>query len=170
MLRSITFRFCLFSILLIVVNSEGHPGRTDAKGGHYDRKNGGYHYHNAGASASTTPSYPSSASGAASSSSSLTICRRDARECEAVRKENEQLKYEIERLKKLLADKNTPASTTKTGFEQDNKATSSTQQILTHWMTTSSGKRHNSSCRYFKSSNGRMCGPNDGIACKICGG
>lgn len=33
---------------------------------------------------------------------------------------------------------------------------------------SSTGKRHNSGCRYFGS--GRSCGPNEGIACKICGG
>ena len=33
---------------------------------------------------------------------------------------------------------------------------------------SSTGKRHNSNCRYFGS--GKPCGPNDGIACKICGG
>ena len=31
------------------------------------------------------------------------------------------------------------------------------------------GKRHNSGCRYY-SSKGRICGPSDGVACKICGG
>jgi len=30
------------------------------------------------------------------------------------------------------------------------------------------GKRHNSGCRYYNSS--YSCGPNDGIACKVCGG
>lgn len=33
---------------------------------------------------------------------------------------------------------------------------------------SSTGKRHNSGCRYFGS--GRSCGATDGIACKICGG
>lgn len=33
---------------------------------------------------------------------------------------------------------------------------------------SSTGKRHNSGCRFFGS--GRSCGPTDGIACKICGG
>jgi cell shape-determining protein MreC len=33
---------------------------------------------------------------------------------------------------------------------------------------SSTGKRHNSRCRYYGS--GRPCGPTDGIACKICGG
>ena len=41
---------------------------------------------------------------------------------------------------------------------------------LTHWLTKSSKKRHNSSCRYFRQSNGRPCGANTGIACKSCGG
>lgn len=33
---------------------------------------------------------------------------------------------------------------------------------------SSTGKRHNSSCRYYGT--GRACGPTEGIACKICGG
>jgi hypothetical protein len=43
-------------------------------------------------------------------------------------------------------------------------------QKLTHWMTISSKKRHNSGCRYFKKSKGRMCTKSEGVACKICGG
>lgn len=39
-----------------------------------------------------------------------------------------------------------------------------------HWITTSSGIRHNSSCRYYENSKGRHCGPTEGRACKICGG
>jgi hypothetical protein len=39
-----------------------------------------------------------------------------------------------------------------------------------HWLTTSSHKRHNSSCKYYKSSKGRPCGPNEGTPCKACGG
>lgn len=34
---------------------------------------------------------------------------------------------------------------------------------------SSTGKRHNSRCRYY-SSKGRDCGSSDGVACKICGG
>ena len=33
---------------------------------------------------------------------------------------------------------------------------------------SSTGKRHNSRCRYFGT--GRSCGPTEGVACKICGG
>ena len=39
-----------------------------------------------------------------------------------------------------------------------------------HWLTESSGVRHNSSCRYYKSSKGRPCGLDEGRACKVCGG
>lgn len=39
-----------------------------------------------------------------------------------------------------------------------------------HWLTTSSRKRHNERCRYYKTGNGRPCGPDEGIPCKICGG
>jgi endonuclease YncB( thermonuclease family) len=38
------------------------------------------------------------------------------------------------------------------------------------WLTSSSGVRHNSGCRWYKKSNGRECGSDDGRACKICGG
>jgi hypothetical protein len=38
------------------------------------------------------------------------------------------------------------------------------------WLTASSNKRHNSTCRYFKATKGRSCGPDEGIPCKICGG
>ena len=40
----------------------------------------------------------------------------------------------------------------------------------THWLTISSGVRHNSKCRWFKNSKGRMCAPDEGRACKVCGG
>ncbi len=39
-----------------------------------------------------------------------------------------------------------------------------------HWLTIKSGIRHNSTCRYYRNSKGRPCGPNEGRACKICGG
>lgn len=38
------------------------------------------------------------------------------------------------------------------------------------WLTDSSGIRHNSNCRYYKSSYGRPCEKNAGTPCKLCGG
>lgn len=59
------------------------------------------------------------------------------------------------------------------GASESGHATESHKQSeaqKTHWLTIKTKKRHNSGCRYFKKSNGRMCGPNEGIACKVCGG
>jgi hypothetical protein len=44
------------------------------------------------------------------------------------------------------------------------------QQQMGYWLTTSSGVRHNSRCRYYMNTKGRPCGSNEGRACKICGG
>lgn len=57
-------------------------------------------------------------------------------------------------------------------FSDDAPTTNSKKQTAEtkYWMTNSSGKRHNSGCRYYENSKGHHCGPNDGIPCKICGG
>jgi hypothetical protein len=39
-----------------------------------------------------------------------------------------------------------------------------------HWLTTSTGKRHNNQCPFFKASAGRPCTPTEGKACRNCGG
>lgn len=40
-----------------------------------------------------------------------------------------------------------------------------------YWLNTKSGVRHNRSCRWFgNTTNGKPCGPNEGRACKQCGG
>jgi len=42
---------------------------------------------------------------------------------------------------------------------------------MTHWINSKSKVRHNKECRYYgKGKNGKPCGPNDGRACKVCGG
>jgi len=88
--------------------------------------------------------------------------------------ENEALKKENQALRKLAFEKQSPAQATvqpptaSTPAAQKAATTKSTEQK--YWITNSSSKRHNSACRYFQNSNGRFCGPNDGIPCKICGG
>ena len=44
------FSALMIGIVMVVmsVSVMGHPGRTDANGGHYNRKTGEYHYHNGG--------------------------------------------------------------------------------------------------------------------------
>ena len=41
---------------------------------------------------------------------------------------------------------------------------------LSHWITLSSGVRHNRSCRWFNRSKGRLGRRSEGRACKQCGG
>lgn len=50
------------------------------------------------------------------------------------------------------------------------KMSTSAEQEKTHWLTTSSGIRHNRNCRWYKKSQGRSSGPGEGRACKVCGG
>jgi len=92
---------------------------------------------------------------------------------QTLKAENEALKNENQVLRKLVLEaKNSIPAT----FQPD--ASSSVAGVQTpttapeakYWMTISSSKRHNSSCRYFMNSKGRFCGPNEGIPCKLCGG
>jgi hypothetical protein len=39
-----------------------------------------------------------------------------------------------------------------------------------HWITSSSGIRHNAKCRYFQTSKGRLGTKDEGRPCKTCGG
>lgn len=60
-----------------------------------------------------------------------------------------------------------PATGTKAEKPEPKKTT---DPALTHWITFSSRKRHNASCRWYARSKGRKCTATEGIACKICGG
>jgi regulator of replication initiation timing len=102
-----------------------------------------------------------------------------------LRTENEALKQENQVLRKLVFEKqhtsqnsvnSQPQTSSTTNLSGGEKPAATSRQPIPdnatqgYWMTNSSGKRHNSSCRYFHTSNGHPCGPNDGIPCKICGG
>ena len=41
---------------------------------------------------------------------------------------------------------------------------------LTHWITSTSGVRHNKKCSNFQKSKGRFCAPDEGRPCRQCGG
>jgi len=54
---------------------------------------------------------------------------------------------------------------------ESESATDEDPAAATHWLNTTTGVRHNSKCRFFKKTRkGRMCGPNEGKACRICKG
>ena len=80
-----------------------------------------------------------------------------------LQKQLQQLKQENQRLRGLLTQGNTTTATapvklaTAHSAQTAAAAGSSDQQSLTHWVTTSSNKRHNSSCRYYRNSDGRPC-------------
>ena len=96
-----------------------------------------------------------------------------------LKKENAQLRRENQQLRRLLADKREPgasaaAPTNTVGVGQTslsaNESGAEADSQLTYWFSTTSGKRHNSRCRYFSTTEGRRCGPEEGKACKLCGG
>lgn len=70
------------------------------------------------------------------------------------------------------------ASTPQSGLARDNNNKSNSRIAVSSvedesgafWMTSSSGVRHNSSCRWFRNSVGTSCSEEAGRACKICGG
>ena len=87
--------------------------------------------------------------------------------------ENEALKQEIQNLRKLLAPGSSTTSEATTEPKTATPTVSSTSETANStgfWLTSSSKKRHNSSCRYYKNSKGSECGQNDGSPCKSCGG
>lgn len=93
-----------------------------------------------------------------------------------LRTENQKLREENQRLRQLLTTTPaTPAPAKESGATHKpanapETAKPADAQGLTHWITTSSGKRHNSACRYFKTTQGRMGRADEGVACRVCGG
>ncbi len=105
-----------------------------------------------------------------------------------LKSENESLKQENQVLRKLVFERQTApqpqpvssptASSLSTPLPPTPLPTPSPARVVPskpssaaeYWITTSSGKRHNSGCRYFQTSRGRPGGATEGTACKICGG
>ena len=83
---------------------------------------------------------------------------------ESLRRDNAALR---EQLAQSQASSRNPSTSPASGVTGQ-PATSKPAQSGLSYSKSSTGKRHNSNCRYYGS--GSPCGPNDGIACKICGG
>ncbi len=173
------------TVLFGIFAALGHSGRTDANGGHYDRKNGGYHYHrtppsqNAPSSERSLPrTYPLSTAAPQPVRTIQQVVKptNQTDDLERLKKENELLRKENQDLRRLLANGGTapasvvPSTSTQSVPTPSNSSVSSPSNApqASKWTISSTGKRHNSSCRYFGS--GKPCGSKDGVACKICGG
>jgi hypothetical protein len=79
-----------------------------------------------------------------------------------------QLQQENESLRRQAVATPTPTYRPPSGAQSLTPQGSTQPSAGVSHTISSTGKRHNSGCRYFGS--GRSCGPTDGIACKICGG
>jgi hypothetical protein len=81
----------------------------------------------------------------------------------SLKQQIEQLKQENQELRQALAGtRATPSPAVAQVASKDEE--------LTHWLTSSSGKRHNNTCRWYHNSRGRPCRADEGTPCKICGG
>ena len=90
-------------------------------------------------------------------------------ENEALRKENQMLRRELVRQRGgapvIDLDKAQEPKQVE-GSAVNGKATDDGG----YWLANKSMKRHNSKCRYYKMGKGRPCKPDEGTACKKCGG
>lgn len=107
-----------------------------------------------------------------------------AREVERLQRENAALKAENQALRRMVFEAKAASpeaiapSASGTSSPSGSSAAASAERATaksganekSHWLTSSSGKRHNRSCRYFQVSKGRPCAANEGTACKVCGG
>lgn len=89
--------------------------------------------------------------------------------------ENAALKKENQELRKLLATKSS-SENSESDSESAHKDVANTGEASKEgsenaefWLSKS-GKRHNPNCRYFKKSQGKASGKDEGTACGICGG
>jgi hypothetical protein len=97
-----------------------------------------------------------------------------------IQQKNEDLEQTIRALQadnaalreQLRATATKPASTSSTQNAVQSPPTSSpaVQDASQAYWLSSTGKRHNKSCRYYGTGRGRPCGSNEGVPCKLCGG
>jgi hypothetical protein len=86
---------------------------------------------------------------------------------ERLRAENVALRTEIQHNK--TGDAVRPQAPTAPAPKPALESEDATSAYASYWIS-STGKRHNSRCRYYDSSKGRKGTSSEGVACKICGG
>jgi len=88
-------------------------------------------------------------------------------EISKINEEMNNLRSEIQQLRKFIEK---DSSTSSYNASPEDIPSQSTENRETGYWLSKSNKRHNSSCRYYKTPGGRPCRPTDGVACKLCGG
>lgn len=91
--------------------------------------------------------------------------------------QNQALREENQTLRRLAVESQNPQRTTNavpgaaasTPQAAVPAAAPAASPSLTHWLSTVDGKRHSSDCRFFKTTAGRPCGPDEGGICSFCG-
>lgn len=97
------------------------------------------------------------------------------KENELLRKENQALRRQVVALRSRLGTSTAERAASEVRGEKGAAVDEEAEKVKPdnendeHWLS-GSGKRHNSSCRYFKTGNGRICTESEGVPCRVCGG
>jgi hypothetical protein len=88
----------------------------------------------------------------------------------ALRAENQQLRAALVQSGSTKPAPVAPAVQSSNAAPSSGSINSSAVSNTGGYWISSTGKRHNSSCRYYQTSKGRQGTADEGVACKICGG
>lgn len=89
----------------------------------------------------------------------------------ALRAENQQLRAALVQSTPTASPASTvPTLRTSTVVPSNIQPSTTAASSATGYWISSTGKRHNSNCRYYQTSQGRPGVATEGVACKICGG
>jgi len=100
-----------------------------------------------------------------------------AEEVAKLKRENDVLRAENQRLRKMLADSpakpqptDEPSAKGKQTKDSDARAGHPGNEKASGFWLSDNGKRHNAKCQHYRASKGAPCNANEGVACKVCGG
>lgn len=92
----------------------------------------------------------------------------DGGEVERLRKENQELRRLLANGESTNSRPAQNATSPPAAVQQRSPGASPTRSNASAWSLSSTGKRHNNTCRFYTS--GTACGAGEGVACKVCGG
>jgi len=139
-------KWALLATLVFAVQLQGHSGRTDSRGGHFNRSTGEYHFHDgryAGRQRST-----STAKKESGSNWFLYLLIAGA------------VVWVLIKFGSHPVSSKSPASV--------NHAVNTPSPVSERYYLSSTGIRHNRRCKYYRRSH--PCSPSAGRRCRLCGG